>query len=51
VLALVDTVLTMGFFIGQFTGLIFGPTGRDVVYGLMILFVLVIVIGGIASSA
>jgi hypothetical protein len=44
VLALVDTVLTMGFFIGQFTGLIFGPTGlifgpagRDVVYGLMIL--------------
>jgi hypothetical protein len=49
-LALVDTVLTVGFFIGQFAFIIFGPTGRDVVYGLMILFVVVTAIAAMASA-
>ena len=49
-LALVDTVLTMGFFIGQFAFIIFGPTGRDVIYGFMILGVLILVIAGLADA-
>jgi hypothetical protein len=41
-MAVVDTVLSLGFLVGQAFFLVFGPTGRDVVYGLMILGVLLI---------
>jgi hypothetical protein len=40
-MVLVDTVLTFGFLIGQMFFIVFGPTGRDVIYGLMILFLLI----------
>jgi hypothetical protein len=49
VLALVDTVLTIGFLIGQLGFLVFGATGRDALYGLEVLGVLVIIIA--AASA
>jgi hypothetical protein len=39
-LALVDTVLTVGFLVGQLGFILFGPTGRDVVYGLTVLIVI-----------
>ena len=45
VLALLDTVLTMGFLVGQLAFIIFGPTGRDVMYGLMILGVIAAIVG------
>jgi len=38
---LVDTVLSAGFVIGQVFFMFFGATGRDVTYGIMILFLLV----------
>ena len=37
VMAIVDTVLTAGFLVGQAAFIIFGPTGRDVIYGLLVL--------------
>ena len=40
-------MLSIGFLLGQVTFMIFGPTGRDVVYGLMII---VVVGGGIAAA-
>ena len=40
VLALIDTVLTIGFLLGQIAFIVFGATGRDVVYGLLILLTL-----------
>jgi hypothetical protein len=46
-LAAVDLALTLGFLVGQFFFLIFGPTGRDIVYGLMIL----VAIGGTVAMA
>jgi hypothetical protein len=51
VLGLVDLILTMGFLVGQLAFLVFGPTGRDVVYGFMVIGVIVIVGAGIAGSA
>ena len=41
ILALVDTVLTAGFLLGQLGFILFGPTGRDVIYGLMVLIAIV----------
>lgn len=40
-MVVVDTVLSMGFVVGQLFFMVFGPTGRDVVYGLMILCVVI----------
>lgn len=37
VLALIDTGLTIGFLLGQGAFILFGPTGRDVIYGLLVL--------------
>lgn len=37
ILAMVDTVLSLGFLLGQVGFLIFGPTGRDLIYGLLVL--------------
>jgi hypothetical protein len=48
VMAFVDTVLTLGFLLGQVGFMIFGPTGRDVIYGLLIL---IVIIGGISAAA
>jgi hypothetical protein len=39
VLLFVDAILTLGFLIGQAFFILFGPTGRDVVYGIMVLLV------------
>lgn len=50
-LSIVDTLLSLGFLLGQLGFLIFGPTGRDVIYGLLILLVLGGVISGVASAA
>jgi hypothetical protein len=50
VMAIVDTVLSLGFLLGQLGFILFGPTGRDAVYGLLILGVLILVIAGIASA-
>jgi hypothetical protein len=41
VLFLVDAILTVGFVVGQAAFLLFGPTGRDASYGLMILIVII----------
>lgn len=43
VLGFIDLVLTIGFLLGQIAFLVFGPTGRDVVYGLIVLLFLGIV--------
>lgn len=48
ILALLDTLLTLGFLLGQLAFIAFGPTGRDVIYGLLVLGVMVI---GIASMS
>lgn len=40
ILAMVDTLLSLGFLLGQVGFMIFGPTGRDVIYGLLVLGVL-----------
>ncbi len=40
IMCIVDTVLSLGFLVGQLFFIIFGPTGRDIIYGLMILAVL-----------
>jgi hypothetical protein len=45
ILALVDTVLTAGFLLGQLGFILFGPTGRDVIYGLLVLIVIGMLIG------
>lgn len=41
VLFVVDSVLTIGFIVGQGAFILFGPTGRDASYGLMILIVII----------
>jgi hypothetical protein len=50
VLALIDTLLTLGFLLGQAAFIIFGPTGRDVTYGFLVLATIVAVISAIASE-
>jgi hypothetical protein len=37
---LIDTVLSLGFLLGQLGFVCFGPTGRNVIYGLLILAIL-----------
>jgi hypothetical protein len=37
VLALVDTLLSAAFLVGQLAFIVFGPTGRDVIYGLTVM--------------
>jgi hypothetical protein len=46
----VDAVLTIGFLFGQLGFMFFGPTGRDVIYGLLVLGTVVIGISAAASS-
>jgi hypothetical protein len=50
ILGLIDTLLTLGFLLGQAAFIIFGPTGRDVTYGLIVLGVIVTVIGMVLSD-
>jgi hypothetical protein len=45
VCAIIDTILSLGFLLGQAGFLIFGPTGRDVIYGLLVLCVPIVVVG------
>jgi hypothetical protein len=49
VLACVDTILSLGFIVGQGFFILFGPTGRDVIYGLMILGVIGVMVAGANS--
>jgi hypothetical protein len=49
-LALLDTLLTIGFLLGQLAFMIFGPTGRDTIYGLLVLGAIVAIIAGRASE-
>lgn len=46
---LVDIALTLGFLLGQCGFMIFGPTGRDVIYGLLVLFAIILGISGAAA--
>ena len=41
VLFFIDTVLSFGFLLGQIGFVFFGPTGRDVIYGLLVLSVII----------
>jgi len=50
ILTLVDTVLTAGFLLGQLGFISFGPTGRDVIYGLLVLGVIAVIIASAADS-
>lgn len=50
ILALVDTVLTIGFLLGQLGFILFGPTGRDVIYGFLVLGAIVIGITAMANA-
>lgn len=47
VLFVVDAVMTIGFIVGQGAFILFGPTGRDASYGLMIL---IVITGGIKAA-
>lgn len=47
VLFVIDAVMTIGFIVGQGAFILFGPTGRDASYGLMIL---IVIIGGIKAA-
>jgi hypothetical protein len=49
-LALLDTLLTIGFLLGQLAFMAFGPTGRDVIYGFLVLGVIVMMVSWIASE-
>jgi hypothetical protein len=49
-LFIVDLILTFGFLFGQLGFMIFGPTGRDAIYGIEVLVVLFMVIAGIAAG-
>lgn len=49
-LGVVDAVLSLGFVLGQLAFLVFGPTGRDVTYGFLVLGVLFLIGAGIASE-
>lgn len=48
-LALIDTLLTVGFLLGQLAFIIFGPTGRDVTYGLLVLGFIALVIAWLSE--
>jgi hypothetical protein len=48
ILGAVDTILSLGFLLGQVAFIIFGPTGRDIVYGLLVLAAIAAV--GIGAS-
>lgn len=50
VFAIFDTLLTIGFLLGQLAFIAFGPTGRDVIYGFLVLGTIVVVITGMASN-
>jgi hypothetical protein len=50
ILALVDTALTIGFLLGQLGFILFGPTGRDVIYGFLVLGAIVMGITAIANA-
>jgi hypothetical protein len=45
ILFFIDTVLTVGFLLGQLGFICFGPTGRDAIYGVLVLVVIVIAVG------
>ncbi len=48
-LGLIDTLLTLGFVLGQLAFIIFGPTGRDVTYGFLVLGFIVLVIAWLSD--
>jgi hypothetical protein len=48
-MAIVDTVLSLGFLVGQIGFMLFGPTGRDLIYGLLVLGAVVLVIAAANS--
>jgi hypothetical protein len=37
--------LSLGFLLGQIGFLLFGPTGRNVIYGILVLIILIPVLG------
>jgi hypothetical protein len=49
ILSLIDTVLSVGFLLGQAGFLLFGPTGRDAIYGLLVLGTLAAIGIGLSS--
>lgn len=42
---IIDAILSLGFLLGQIGFLLFGPTGRNVIYGILILIILIPMIG------
>jgi hypothetical protein len=47
---IIDAVLSLGFLLGQVGFLFFGPTGRNVIYGILVLIVLIPMLIGLAVA-
>jgi hypothetical protein len=48
VLFIIDAILSLGFLLGQIGFLFFGPTGRNVIYGILVLIAIIPVLIGLA---